>query len=376
MRVFVVAVSSLLVAGGAGVGFQVTTVDVPDEPRRLDAADVDGDGDVDLCVVSDGPGQTSSLQVLLNDGGGAFTPGWSASHGAGSLELPWDLDLADTDNDGDPDLLYAVPSGAPYERFNDGSGNFDTFGSIPSYSLRAAQEPGDLDDDGDIDLVYYEEDIIGYFGTLKGEGDGTFEFDFATEIWSGLGGFDLSRRFVLGDVNVDGLLDTAMASRNGLQIIKGASFGPPYPMPGWQAPEKIYTAPCLDVALADFDGNSRLDVVATVPSEGAIVVMLIQPTGAFGPPSLYSAGTHPGAIAVADLDLDGAADVIVANPRLALVHVLHGTGAGGFGAPEPHVVGRRPTDVLATDLDADGDADIAVTCGAAGHVAVLTNDAL
>ena len=314
---------------------------------------------------------TGTLQVLLNDAGG-FSPGWSVTEAVGSLTEPWDLDLADTDGDGDLDLLYVVPSGGPAMRSNDGRGQFDEMVYLPAFALRAHQEPADVDGDGDIDIVYLEEDIIPYFGTLEGDGTGDFQFNLFTEIYSGLGWFDLQRRFELADMDDDGLLDTLLAGKSGLKFIRGRppTFGD---MPGWDNPVPILDLPCLDVVLVDLDGDGRLDVVTSVPSQQGVVVLLTQPSGTLGPPRVFAAGPVPDALAAADLDLDGHADIIVTDPRSQTVSVLRGKGDGTLHLPQDIAVDRRPSDVVAADFDQDGDIDLAVACAGASSVSLLVN---
>ena len=372
--------------GSGGLTFTLEVVQLADAPRRLAASDLDGDRDVDLFVLADRQGDSALLQALTNDGAGGLSLGWSEIQAAGTLPLPWDVDLADTDGDGDADLLYVIPSGAPYERFNDGQGHFDEFGHVPAFALRAEQNPADLDEDGDVDLVYYEEDIIGYFGTLEGQGDGSFDFDLSTEVFGGLGSFDLARRFDLGtgegsgdpsgDLTGDGLRDTVMASTNGLQLIAGKPPSGGSALPGWSAPQSLGVTDCADVIQVDLDGDARPDVAASVPSMNAVVVFLALPSGGLGEPSFYIAGRKPNAIASADLDLDGHVDVVVANPTTSSLTVLRGSAGGVLLAPEPHLVGRRPTDVAAADLDGDGDLDLAVACAISRRVALLFNDTL
>src|SRR6185436_6535424 len=244
MRLAIVAVSLLAATGVGGLVLKPTFVDVQDAPRRLDAADLDGDGDVDLFVVADGAGEAASLQVLLNHGGD-FAPGWTAAESAGSGTLPFDVDLADTDNDGDPDVLYILPFGsAPEQRFNDGTGHFSSPAYLPVYAPRAEQEPADFDADGDVDIAYFEEDIIGYFGTMQGDGSGSFQFDFSTETWFGLFSFDLGRRIELGDLTGDGIPDAAMASAHGLGFFENGPIGSSVSgLPKWMNQVVLYTQP-------------------------------------------------------------------------------------------------------------------------------------
>ena len=374
MRMVILSVAALAAATGGSL-FVPHLVDVEDAPKRLDATDLDGDGDVDLFVLADVNGQAASLQVLLNDGG-QFTPGWSATQsGTASPQHSWDLDLADTDGDGDADALYVVSYGSPYETFNDGSGSFSPAQELSNYAPQPAQEAADMDQDGNLDLVYFEEDLIGYLGTQKGDGRGGFEFDFSTETWFGFIGADFARRFELGDISGDGIPDTAMASTNGLQYMESGPIGGSFSgLPVWKPQVHLYTTACGDVALADFDGNSTLDIVATVPSIHSIVTFLKQPQGGFGPPRFTTAGAAPLAIAAADLDLDGHPDVAVTNPATGRVNVLLGTGTGTFKPPEDFRVGREPVDIVAADFDDDTDVDLAVACTVGGHVTVLIND--
>jgi hypothetical protein len=375
MRLVLLVALLLIVGGSGGLTFVLTNVDVDGAPRRLDAADLDGDGDIDLFVLADGDGQSASLQVLRNDGG-TFSSGWSALESADSDDLPWDVNLADTDGDGDRDVLYVHPAANPRERFNDGAGNFPTTGFIDSFSQRAQQEPADTDENGDVDLVYLEADIVGYFGTMKGKGDGTFDWDVSTETIVP-GSADTACRFVLGDVTGDGWPDAAMASINGLQFMRGEGPDGGSTLPGFiPSVLKLYPKACLDVVLVDLNGDGRLDIVASVPSSNCVAVLVTRASGQPGPARLFSAGTAPDAIAAADLDLDGNSDVVAANPTTKSVTVLRGTGSGGLFAPASLTVGRRPTDIVAADLDDDGDTDLAVTCALDGAVSVLLNDSL
>ncbi|HZJ72646.1 MAG TPA: VCBS repeat-containing protein, partial [Planctomycetota bacterium] len=136
---------SVLFTVPASPGFTVTTVDALDLPQRLAAADLDGNHRVDLFVVADGP-DGSRLQVLLNHGG-HFTPGWTKSYANGPGGV-FDVDLADTDNDGDRDVVFCIGIGAPGQLFNDGLGNFDALGLVPTLSVRFENELVDINGNG------------------------------------------------------------------------------------------------------------------------------------------------------------------------------------------------------------------------------------
>jgi hypothetical protein len=118
---------------------------------RVVLGDVDGDSDVDAVIGSDIEGQYS--HVWLNDGAGNFF----VSTQELTLGSPYDLVLADIDEDGDPDLIAAdigFRNDSSNIWLNHGNGVF----SEQTNSLRQAHTSSlgvaDLDGDLDIDLVF------------------------------------------------------------------------------------------------------------------------------------------------------------------------------------------------------------------------------
>ncbi|MDO7873522.1 FG-GAP-like repeat-containing protein [Hymenobacter sp. ASUV-10] len=135
--------------------------------KGLTLGDLDGDGDLDLLTVNFGGGTTALLSIRLNDGTGSF---------GGTTNLPdgtsaWCLALGDVDGDGDLDIL-TPDTGNPmrtHVRFNDGTGDFSrryTFnngGTLFAGIQTVNMALGDLDSDGDLDLllVDYTADYVG-----------------------------------------------------------------------------------------------------------------------------------------------------------------------------------------------------------------------
>ncbi len=114
------------------------------------AGDVDGDGDLDLCL--GGMGDDGTCTLWLNDGKGKFERGADvASH----VTSPG---LGDVDNDGDLDL-WLGRAGEPLLLQNDGKGTFTPI----QYSEQPIDNPGltscarlvDADSDGDLDCLAF-----------------------------------------------------------------------------------------------------------------------------------------------------------------------------------------------------------------------------
>ena len=361
--------AALLVApaawAGVTPGFVVVEVGVPNGPQRLAAADVDGDGDLDLVVLSAGR-RDSSLAVLLNGGGGSFSNGWSTVLPKAARRSQADLDLADLDLDGDPDLVIHLLLAADQVRLNAGDGRFDKVVPLPATGQRVQNLLGLLDGDQVPDLATYDLDPTGFVGGRQGVGDGSFVAGPVTAVDHD----DPNARAELADVSGDGLPDVVRASKFGLEYLEGrAGAG----FPGWGPSTVVWIDACADLELAHLDGDAWLDAVVTLPTANAIEVFHGLPGGGLSGPSPFYGGSQPRALAVADVNGDGLPDVIVGNDVGGTISILPG-GAGGIYIDPPTVLkgARRLTDLVAADLDGDGDADLAAT-SRPGRVLLLLN---
>jgi hypothetical protein len=269
--------SRLYLGSGKGVFTEVTRTHLPQLPLSigdLEAGDVDGDGDLDLVLADWGAGNNMTndgglTRLWLNDGAARFTDATATRLPAVRIRFSWDLELADVDNDADLDVLVSCKRCPGSSLFrNDGSGNFADDGrALPQYTNNYEFEPMDLDGDGFLDLVTLNDgEIVAENSSSRREhvfrNDGKGRFRDATQAWwpdaANVGEDDNMAAFL--DVDSDGDADFVIGSLSGpdrllvndgkgrlqvrLDVFDGA------PTPG-----------TLGLALADLDGDRRMDVV-------------------------------------------------------------------------------------------------------------------
>ncbi|CAF4074379.1 unnamed protein product [Adineta steineri] len=178
----------------------------------------------------------------------------------------------------------------------------------------------------------------------------------------------------VGDVNQDGKLDIIVTNfKTGtVGVFLNAGNGTFFA-------QVIYPIGTTDdpwsVALADINGDSKLDIIVGNTASNNIGVLLNTGNGTFAAKVTYSIGTssYPCSVAVVDVNSDNKPDIIVANYNANNTSVLLNTGNGTFGAKVTYSVGDHPYSVAVVDVNADGKPDIIVANFASNNVGVLFN---
>ncbi len=344
-------------AGGASGFFDSQVVHGAGlEPEAVRAADLDGDGDVDLLVAN---GESNNVSVLMNEGGGSFTAATDYSIGF----EPEDLVVADLDGDGDMDLAVAKGYGDEVStRLNNGSGGFTTLRDWPTGDVPLSVEAADLDGDGDMDL------IAGNAGgasvsVLMNHGDATFadHVVYATD--------RLVYDVAAADLDRDGDMDLAVVSNvdDCVSILLNEGDGTFAP----------FTSVGMDdgpvrVALADVNGDRQVDLVTANSYAENVTVRLNQGNAVFGAMTVY-ASDSPWDLCCSDLNGDGYLDLVVTYYYGFRIYCRLNLGDGTFGSPATNYVGQYPRCVVSADLDGDGDMDLATANRNTDNVSVLLN---
>ncbi len=281
------------------------------------SVDMDNDGDVDLVVVDEGGSSDGGIYVLINkineesgEGAGGFAQAVLYPAGAN----PIDVIAADLDGDGDQDLAVAPTAEQSFMILkNNGDGTFSA--PVPTLSLESGDPvhlvSGDLENDGDIDLVVTLESECYPVESLFNNGDGTFaESLFVSDPCS----FPF---LYLGDLNNDGALDLVITEEDDSTASVLLNPGTGIFVED-DAESYSFDGASLGLSrLGDLDGDGDLDMVAASSVsrfEGdAVSVRLNDGTGNFGEDGdeeHYPVSNRPLDFDLGDMDADLALDVL------------------------------------------------------------------
>jgi hypothetical protein len=268
--------------------------------------DFDGNGIADLAVLRP---DADSVRVLLGVGDGTFTVGPDVTVG----NYPSGVAIGDLNGDGLADLVTTNQFGNDISvALGDGTGNFAPATAFPAGSGPDAVAIDDFDRDGSPDLV-----VSAFSGgqakILRGAGDGTFGPPEGVDVDGAP-----TNHVLVADFNRDGRPDFATIN---------ATFNPNGTVAGSNVSVRLgngdgtFTAtPVLPagrfpgpIAVGDFNGDARPDLVTGSPGDGVVVVRLGAGDGTFVTAATFATG-DPSAIAVGDFNRDGRPDVVTTVP--------------------------------------------------------------
>lgn len=142
-----------------------------DSPRFVFAADIDGDGAID--VVSSSAGDDKILWYKNLDGQGSFGAGQLITSNALN---PYSIYITDIDGDSDMDVISASSGDNKIAWYinTDGQGNFSGEQIIKNNAFNTSSVIScDVDNDGDLDVLTACDNRIGWFQNIDGQGNFT-----------------------------------------------------------------------------------------------------------------------------------------------------------------------------------------------------------
>ena len=340
----------ILIGDGAGHFKELGQAFAGTNVSDLEAADLNGDGRLDLVAANNNPYGT--VTVLMGDGAGSFRP---TRYFIGAQTR--DVVVGDFDNNGTADIMAAnfdmwspLPSSDMPSRFGAGlllgrgSGKFGRVQMIPLIDGQTHVVAGDVDHNGRLDAVF----------------GGPFSMSLAP----------VERALVHVALNRPNNATTAGF------VVK--QFSP-------------FVGKVAGLALSDLDANGLDDLAAvqdfptnTTFSTGSATLhtFLSNGDGTFALKSAVNAQVlRPAGLSAGDLDRDGLVDFVITGsdprpviaiyPPPGLASVLLGTGGGGVAAPQLFDAGPAASVQALADANNDGLLDIVT--GAPTGVSALLN---
>ncbi len=232
-----------------------------------DFGDVDNDGDLDIIFTNSGTSAfgTGIDKLYINDGTGLFSDETGTRLPGVGVAQSIDCDFADIDGDLDLDLIMGHRDGRSQLWRNDGAGFYTdiTLSNLPNdgsgtYSV----DPGDIDGDGDLDLMVVRGSTDRAF-----RNDGTGDFFNVTAAVLPSNPFQDDNDGDFFDLDNDGDLDYIIARLgSGGERVYVNNNGVLQLTPGMIT---VISDSTLDVEIGDLNNDGRLDVVTAQGESGS-----------------------------------------------------------------------------------------------------------
>jgi len=325
---------------------------------ELVTGDFNGDGRIDLIVMhylaaaQAVPLPPRRITMLVNQGG-TFAEVTVLGNTSSSLHSR--IKAADMDGDGDLDLLNTQSDDANWQiylRYNNGDGTFGTPSQLhETDNFWTDVIPADLDRDGVMDIVFSPSPREAFWMRRNLFGGYTLQ---PQPIFSapGSGTFQTC----VGDLDADGDPDVALLS--GLYVA-----GNDTPVAPAAASSALYAGPdapsgTVHLTAADVNGDGREDLIASDGAGQRIRWYAGNGNGISTSTPLLISGQTPAGVAAGDFNRDGHMDLAWSTTSGTLRRALNTDGSGINWTHETLATMGGITRIKAADMEGDGDLDI------------------
>jgi hypothetical protein len=338
---------------GWGVQFAASTSNnTGTQPVDVEIADLNSDGFPDLVTADLGD---DTVSVLLGNGDGSFRPALRFQTG----RFPESVTVCDFNGDGILDLAVANTQDSTVSIFlGNGDGTFQAQSIIASGNAPVSVAVGDFNADGIADLATTDKNDADV-SVMLGNGDGTFQ----TRVTFAAG--SNPQHLVASDLNRDGVLDLAVVNPrdNTISVLLGNGDGT------FRGPLTSSTgAGPYSIAVGDFNRDDLLDLAVCNRYDGTVSLLIGNGDGTFQMGSSIQTGRSPVSLAVGDFDGNGLLDLAVTNQFDLNISVLLGNGDGTFHSNVTYATAQFPSSMAIGDFNGDGIPDVAVADSGAVEV--------
>ncbi len=257
-------------------------------------------------------------------------------------------DAGDVDGDGDLDVVL-VGMGIAKIYLNDGGGKFLYNRDVENNKLYATDVKFcDVDGDEDLDLVVAN---FGYSYIYFNDGDGNYSKGLKIDAKK-----YTTRSVVMGDVDNDGDSDVVTGNEEGVRIYLNYGTGEFLPIDNISDD----VGGVMAIAMGDVDGDRDLDIIASV-FNGPVYVYFNDGYGGFNNVTKYE--EHKGtrfSLGLGDVNNDGYLDIVSDNGRTDEFEVLLNDGAGIFAKAyhAQHKKNYFAKSIAMGDVNCDGSIDV------------------
>ena len=337
------------------------------------AGDLTGDAKPEIVALNC---DSNTLTVYVNNGDGTFQAGISYNNNGDQDQYPYSAAIGDMNGDGKNDIVVANEETADVSVFlGDGTGALKVEPLSYDVGGFAWEQPlvADFNGDGLMDVVESDDEYNLVY--LQGYGDGSLWAAPSYDLPNSFSGYAYTYSVATGDFNGDGIPDVVVGQAynygsTGVTVYLAKGDGSFYPGVSYGASDRMGY-----VAVADFNGDGKLDIAATDSQGGVVQIFLGNGDGTFSIGGTYPTdageGPYPQNVVTGDFNHDGVIDLAIANEDTGSVGVLLGVGDGTFATAVSYALeGYSPQTITAADLNGDGFVDLAVTAYTDGPPAV------